>query len=67
MKIDGECHCGKIAYQAEVDPDTLVICHCTDPDRGGVGLSRGRTRIRRIIRDASGRAKNLHKDLGARD
>jgi hypothetical protein len=30
MKIDGECHCGKIAYQAEVDPDTLAICHCTD-------------------------------------
>ena len=30
MKIDGECHCGKIAYQAEVDPDTLIICHCTD-------------------------------------
>jgi len=30
MKIDGECHCGKIAYQAEVDADTLVICHCTD-------------------------------------
>lgn len=30
MKIDGECHCGKIAYQAEVDPNTLVICYCTD-------------------------------------
>jgi len=30
MKIDGSCHCGKIAYQAEVDPDTLAICHCTD-------------------------------------
>ncbi len=30
MKIDGECHCGKVAYQAEIDPDTVVICHCTD-------------------------------------
>ncbi len=30
MKIDGECHCGKIAYQADIDPNTLVICHCTD-------------------------------------
>jgi hypothetical protein len=30
LRIDGECHCGKIVYQAEVDPDTLVICHCTD-------------------------------------
>jgi len=30
MKIEGECHCGKIAYQAEVDPGTLIICYCTD-------------------------------------
>ncbi len=30
MKIEGVCHCGDIAYQAEVDPDTARICHCTD-------------------------------------
>ena len=30
MKIDGACHCGKIAYEAEIDPDTVLICHCTD-------------------------------------
>ena len=30
MKIDGRCHCGHIAYEAEVDPDKVVICHCTD-------------------------------------
>jgi hypothetical protein len=30
MKIDGRCHCGAIAYTAEVDPDTVSICHCTD-------------------------------------
>jgi hypothetical protein len=30
MKIDGRCHCGVIAYTAEVDPDTASICHCTD-------------------------------------
>ena len=30
MKIDGSCHCGKITYEAEIDPDTVVICHCTD-------------------------------------
>jgi hypothetical protein len=29
MKIDGGCHCGKIRYQAEVDPSKVVICHCT--------------------------------------
>jgi hypothetical protein len=30
MKIDGACHCGEIAYEAEVDPNTVGICHCTD-------------------------------------
>ena len=30
MKIDGGCHCGSIRYEAEVDPATVVICHCTD-------------------------------------
>ena len=30
MQIDGGCHCGRICYEAEVDPSTVVICHCTD-------------------------------------
>ena len=30
MKIDGGCHCGYIAYVAEIDPDKVGICHCTD-------------------------------------
>ncbi len=30
MKIDGSCHCGKITYEAEVNPEYVVICHCTD-------------------------------------
>jgi hypothetical protein len=30
MRIDGGCHCGFIAYEAEVDPETVAICHCTD-------------------------------------
>ena len=30
MKIDGHCHCGQITFEAEVDPMTLTICHCTD-------------------------------------
>ncbi|MFD9901333.1 GFA family protein [Mesorhizobium sp. NPDC059025] len=30
MKIDGSCHCGAIAYEAEVDPGTASICHCAD-------------------------------------
>jgi hypothetical protein len=30
MKVEGGCHCGAIAYEAEVDPQAARICHCTD-------------------------------------
>jgi hypothetical protein len=30
MHVDGGCHCGSIKYEAEVDPQTVTICHCTD-------------------------------------
>lgn len=30
MKIDGACHCGYITYTAEIDPEQVGICHCTD-------------------------------------
>ena len=30
MEVEGRCHCGKISYQATVEPDTVSICHCTD-------------------------------------
>ncbi|MBI2224082.1 MAG: GFA family protein [Betaproteobacteria bacterium] len=30
MHVEGGCHCGCITYEAEVDPDTVGICHCTD-------------------------------------
>ena len=34
MKIDGGCHCGKITYEAEIDPGKVAICHCTDCQTG---------------------------------
>lgn len=30
MKIDGACHCGAITWEAEIDPEAVGICHCTD-------------------------------------
>jgi hypothetical protein len=30
MKIDGRCHCGFIAFEAEADPARTTVCNCTD-------------------------------------
>lgn len=30
MKVTGSCHCGAIAFEAEIDPTRVRICHCTD-------------------------------------
>ena len=30
MRIDGNCLCGHVTYEAEVDPESVTICHCTD-------------------------------------
>ena len=30
MKVEGGCHCGQITFRAEVDPDLVEVCHCTD-------------------------------------
>jgi hypothetical protein len=26
MKIDGQCHCGFMTYEAEIDPQLVSIC-----------------------------------------
>ena len=30
MQVDGQCHCGKITFEAEIDPEAVSVCHCTD-------------------------------------
>ncbi len=30
MKIDGRCHCGAISFEAEIRPEYVILCHCTD-------------------------------------
>lgn len=30
MKVDGQCHCGAIAYEAEVQEGSTTVCHCND-------------------------------------
>lgn len=45
MKIDGACHCGEIAYEAEIDPAMIIICHCTDCQHLSGGAFRWGTMI----------------------
>ncbi|MGP4670105.1 GFA family protein [Agrobacterium pusense] len=33
MHIDGACQCRKITYEAEIDPQDVAICHCSDCQR----------------------------------
>ncbi len=30
MKVRGACLCGAIAYEAQIDPARVTICHCVD-------------------------------------
>jgi hypothetical protein len=30
VRVEGACHCGAIAFEAEVDPARTSICHCGD-------------------------------------
>ena len=30
MNIDGQCHCGHLRYEAEINPADVTICHCAD-------------------------------------
>ena len=30
MHVDGQCHCGRVTFEADVDPQAVSICHCTD-------------------------------------
>lgn len=30
MHVTGGCHCGNLSYEAEIDPEKVALCHCTD-------------------------------------
>ena len=30
MRVHGQCHCGSVAFEAEVDPASARVCHCLD-------------------------------------
>lgn len=73
MQIDGQCHCGEIAYEAEIQPDHVFLCHCEDcqtfsgaPFRTRILASPDRFRITRgtprtyVKTTGSGRQRTMH-------
>jgi hypothetical protein len=30
MNVHGACHCGRVSFEATIDPARMSICHCTD-------------------------------------
>lgn len=46
MHVTGSCHCGAIRYEAEVDPATAGICHCTDCQQLSGSAWRASVRVR---------------------
>jgi hypothetical protein len=30
MFINGSCHCGDISFEAEIDENKVILCHCLD-------------------------------------
>lgn len=33
MRVTGQCHCGEITFEGDIDPDKVQICHCRDCQR----------------------------------
>jgi hypothetical protein len=63
MKIDGGCHCGYIAYEAETDPAEARICHCTDCQTlSGSRLSYGSSNSGGFFQASVWRIENICKD-----
>ena len=72
MKVRGQCHCGAIRYEAEVEPGTVNICHCRDCQmmtgsafRAAVSVAADQFRVvtgkpREYIKVADSGAKRVH-------
>jgi hypothetical protein len=49
MHIDGQCHWGRVTFDAGIDPSKVSICHCTDSSRGSHSPARDQLKpIRQI-------------------
>ncbi len=62
MEIDGRCLCGLFTYEATINPDRVVICHCTDCQISSGSAFRLLTIVRKdALRILSGQLKTYIK------
>jgi len=72
MDVEGSCHCGQLTYRAEIDPEKVSLCNCTDCQmltgsafRVSVPAARERFRLtggqpKTYIKTADSGAKRIH-------
>lgn len=80
MQVDGQCHCGHVRFEAEIDREQVVICHCTDCQtlsgaafrvtaltrRGGFRLVAGQLKIyRKVAESGSVRLQSFCPECGS--
>lgn len=76
MNVQGRCHCGRISYEAELDPQRVSICHCLDcqtlsgsPYRVSVPVPKASFRMltgapRTYVKTAESGARRVHAFCG---
>ena len=68
MKVTGGCHCGQITYEAEVDPATVRVCHCTDCQKlTGTAFRTNISSLPGTFVLKSGTPEDLHQDRRKRE
>ncbi len=61
MKIDGQCHCGRVRYVATVDPNNASVCHCTDCQAISGSAFRTTLRVPDSDLEMTGKTKTYNK------
>lgn len=54
MQIDGQCHCGRITYAADISEGRTFICHCDDCQQ----FSGSAFRVRTLVSSANFKITN---------
>lgn len=80
MHINGSCHCGEITFEAEVDENKVMLCHCLDCQKlsgtafrtvvvsepNGLTFTKGKTKeYVKVAESGNQRAQGFCQDCGS--